>query len=131
MAVSGSDAGAGADAWRAGPGPVASALLTFEQRAVAAEAARVREAGVRAAERSGGLVAALEEASAAAAGVRAGLSGGLLSGPALEECAGLLARRARAAVVDTDGIAGEMARASGLLAEADEEVARRVAGAGG
>ncbi|MDV8001652.1 hypothetical protein [Rhodococcus sp. IEGM 1408] len=131
MAGSGAGAGSGAEARRAVSGPVASALLAFEQVAVAAEAGRVREAGARVAERAGELIAALEEASAAASGVQAGVSGGLLSGPALAECAELLARRARAVATDTEGIAGEMERASGLLAEADEEGARRVAGAGG
>ncbi|PWD96130.1 hypothetical protein DEQ16_06825, partial [Dietzia maris] len=74
--------------------------------------------------------AALEEASAVAAAAHAG-GGGLFTGGALAECAALLARRARDLEEETERSADGMARAAGLLAAADEEVAGRVAGAGG
>ena len=126
MEGTGPDAGA----WGARQGRVASALLAFEQVAVGAEAARVREAGARMAEQAGELVAALEVASAAAAGVQIGQQG-LLTGPALAECAALLARRARDCAVETARIGDAMTRAAGLLADADGEVARDVGGAAG
>ncbi|MFN3340594.1 MAG: hypothetical protein ACK40Z_12920 [Dietzia sp.] len=126
--MAGSEPGAGRIA---GVGPVASALLAFERVAVVAEATRVREAGVRAAEQAGSLAAALEQAGAAAGGAGAGPPGGLLSGAALAECAALLARRARDAAVETEQVAECMESSAELLVEADEEVARRVAGAAG
>ncbi|MGF0224758.1 hypothetical protein ACQR3Q_03190 [Dietzia natronolimnaea] len=107
---------------------MAEALVAFERVAVVAEAARVREAGVRAAEQAGSLVAALEQAGAAAGG--AGPPGGVLSGATLSECAALLARRAREAAVETEQVAGRMESAAELLVGVDEEVARGVAGAG-
>ena len=106
-------------------------LLAFEQVAVSAEAARVLEAGISAGQSAGELVAALREASAAAAGVRAGAAGALLTGPALAECAALLARRADATVAETGELADAMTRAAGLLVAADEEVALGVPGATG
>ncbi|WP_146166318.1 hypothetical protein [Dietzia psychralcaliphila] len=125
----------------AGVGPVAAALVAFERVAVVAEATRVREAGVRAAEQAGSLAAvlgetsslaaALGEASAAAGGAGAAPPGGVLSGAALEECAALLARRAQDSAVETEQIAERMESAAQLLLETDEEVARRVAGAAG
>lgn len=111
-------------------GPLGAVVLAFEQAAVTAEAARVREAGRELAERAVSLSAALEEASAVAAAAHAG-GGGLLTGGALAECAALLARRARDLEEETERSADGMARAAGLLAAADEEVAGRVAGAGG
>ncbi|UVE96638.1 hypothetical protein [Dietzia sp. B32] len=112
-------------------GPLGAVLLAFEQVAVTAEAARVREAGADTADSAAGLVAALEEASAAAAGMGAGARTTLLTGPALAECAALLARRAREHEAESRRIAQAMVRAAGLLVEADEEVARSVAGATG
>ncbi|WP_344392941.1 hypothetical protein [Dietzia cercidiphylli] len=114
-----------------GSGPVAAALVAFERVAVVAEAARVREAGVRAADQAGSLAAALEQAAAAAGGTGAGPPGGVLSGAALAECAALLVRRARDGVQETEQIAGRMESAAELLVGVDEEVARGVAGAGG
>lgn len=114
-----------------GSGPVAAALVAFERVAVVAEAARVREAGVRAADQAGSLAAALEQAAAAAGGTGAGPPGGVLSGAALAECAALLARRARDEAEETEQIAGRMESAAELLVGVDEEVARGVAGAGG
>lgn len=111
-------------------GPLGAVVLAFEQAAVTAEAARVREAGRELAERAVSLSAALEEASAVAAAAHAG-GGGLLTGGALAECAALLARRARDLEEETERSADGMARAAGLLGAADEEVAGRVAGAGG
>lgn len=111
-------------------GPLGAVVLAFEQAAVTAEAARVREAGRELAERAVSLSAALEEASAVAAAAHAG-GGGLLTGGALAECAALLARRARDLAEETERSADGMARAAGLLTAADEEVAGRVAGAGG
>ncbi|MBM7229538.1 hypothetical protein JTP68_03195 [Dietzia cinnamea] len=111
-------------------GPLGAVVLAFEQAAVTAEAARVREAGRELAERAVSLSAALEEASAVAAAAHAG-GGGLFTGGALAECAALLARRARDLEEETERSADGMARAAGLLAAADEEVAGRVAGAGG
>ncbi|MFN3600284.1 MAG: hypothetical protein ACK4UY_02710 [Dietzia sp.] len=130
--MAGSEPGAGRIAGagpEAGAGPVAAALVAFERVAVVAEAARVREAGVRAAEQAGTLVAALEQAGAAAGG--AGPPGGLLSGAALAECAALLERRARDAAVETEQVAERMGSAVEQLSQADEEVAHRVAGAAG
>lgn len=125
---SGSSTGAGSVT---GSGPVAAALVAFERVAVVAEAARVREAGVRAADQAGSLAAALEQAVAAAGGTGAGPPGGVLSGAALAECAALLVRRARDGVQETEQLAGRMESAAELLVGVDEEVARGVAGAGG
>ena len=130
MAGSGRGPGAGAGG-DAPAGPVAAAVVAFGRGAVAAEAARVRDAGTRIAERAGELTAALEGVAIAAGGVYPGVPGGLLSGPALEECAALLARRARDAERETQHIAVGMNRAADLLVEADEEAARDVTGAGG
>ena len=105
-------------------------LLSFERVAVAGQAIRVREAGAAGAEHAAELVAALEEASATVAGMATAMPGGLISGPALAECASLLARRARDGGAETDRIAEDMSRAAGLLASVDEEVALRVADAG-
>lgn len=123
--------GAAASAAAAAPGPLGAVVLAFEQVAVTAEAARVREAGRELAEGAASLSAALEEASAVAAAAQAGGAGGLLTGGALAECAALLARRARDLEEETDRMAGGMARSAGLLVAADEEVAGRVAGAAG
>lgn len=106
-----------------GRGRVAGALLAFEQVAVVASAAGVRDAGARTLEDTRGLVAALDAASAAA--------GHLMCGPALAECAGLLARRARNLESESDTVAAGMERAMGTLVDADEEVARRVADVAG
>lgn len=105
-------------------------LLSFERVAVVGQASRVREAGAAGAQHAADLVAALEEASAAAAGMAGAMPGGLISGPALAECAALLARRARDSAAEADRIAEDMSRAAGLLTTADEEVAFRVADAG-
>lgn len=105
--------------------------LAVDRLAVVGEAIRVREVGERASTDATELVSALEEASAAASGMAAAVPGGLISGPALAECAALLARRARDCAAATDRIAEGMTRAVGLLAEADEEVARGVADAAG
>lgn len=110
---------------------MAAVLLQFERVAVAAEAARVAEAGDRVVEQAGELAAALETAAAAAGGVQTGAPGGLVSGPALAECAALLVRRARDAGREVGEVADGMARAADLLAAADEEVSRHVAGAAG
>ena len=118
--MAGQDGGAGA-----------AAVLAFEQVVVAAEAARVRKAGRELAEGAVSLSAALEEASAVASAAQAGGVGGLLTGGALAECAALLARRSRDLAEETERSADGMVRAAGLLAAADEEVAGRVAGAGG
>lgn len=114
-----------------GHGPIGAALLAFERVAVVAESIRVREAGEQMATDAAELVAALEEASAAASGVPFGASGGLLTGPALAECAALLARRARDAATEGGRIADSMTRSVELLTSEDEEVGRRVAGAAG
>ncbi|MBS7548551.1 hypothetical protein [Dietzia massiliensis] len=114
----------------AAQGPLGTAVLAFDQVAVTAEATRVREAGRELAEGAVSLSAALDEASAVAAAAHAG-GGGLLTGGALAECAALLARRARDLAEETERSADGMARAAGLLTAADEEVAGRVAGAGG
>ena len=119
-----------------GPGAVAGhgaggePLLSFELMAAVGHANRLREAGAAGAEHAGELVAALEEASAAVAGMATAMPGGLISGPALAECASLLARRARDGGAETDRIAENMARAAGLLVTVDEEVARHVPDAG-
>lgn len=133
MAEQGGRAGGGVAAPGAtgGAGPLGAVLLAFEQTAVTLEAARVREAGIAVAHDAAGLVAALEEASAAAAGMGVGGIGALLTGPALAECAALLARRARDLEAGSARTAEAMARAVGLLTDADEEVAGRVAGAAG
>ncbi|AWH93130.1 hypothetical protein A6035_14170 [Dietzia lutea] len=123
-------AAAGETAAAVAQGPLGAVVLAFEQVAVTAEAARVREAGRELAEGAVSLSAALEEASVVAAAAQAGGAGGLLTGGALAECAALLARRARDLEEETERSADGMARAAGLLAAADEEVAGRVAGAG-
>ena len=102
---------------------VAGALVAFEQVAVVGAAADVRRAGARTVEDTRELVAALEAASVAA--------GHLGCGPALAECADLLARRVRDVEAETDAVAAGMERAMGMLVEADEEGARRVADAAG
>lgn len=112
-------------------GPIHAALVAFEQAAVTMEAIRVREAGEQTAADAAELVAALEEASAAASGVRIGASGGLLSGPALAECAALLARRAEHSAARSGEIADAMNRAAALLIAEDEEVSNRVSRAAG
>ena len=109
--------------------PVGAPFVAFEQMAVAGGAARVRDAGDRTAQTAADLVTVLEEASAAAAGVQIGAAGGLLTGPALAECAALLARRAADHVADTESMAETMTRGAALLMKADEEVAHRVNGA--
>ena len=114
-----------------GPDHGGAGLLAFQRAAVLGQADRVREAGEAGATRSAELVGALEEASAAASGMAASVPGGLICGPALAECAALLARRARDSAEETDRIAGAMTRGAGLLAEVDEEVARRVSRAAG
>ena len=82
MAEQGERAGGGvaAPGATAEAGPLGAVLLAFEQTAVTAEAARVRDAGVDTAASAADLVAALEEASAAAAGMAAGGAGALLTG---------------------------------------------------
>lgn len=112
------------------PSSGAAALLAFERVAAVGQADRIREAGEAGAEHAEQLVAVLEEASAAAAGMAGALPGGLLSGSALAECAALLARRARDGVAESDRIAEDMTRAAGLLAMVDEEVAGHVSEAG-
>ena len=114
-----------------GPDHGGAGLLAFQRAAVLGQADRVREAGEAGATRSAELVGALEEASAAASGMASSVPGGLICGPALAECAALLARRARDSAEETDRIAGVMTRGAGLLAEVDEEVARRVSRAAG
>ena len=108
-----------------------TAHLALDRTGVATAARRIRAAGAGVADDAQELVAALEEASAAAAGVRMGPGAGLVTGPALTECAAILARRVRDVARETGELAREMTRAAGLLADADEEVARRVSGAGG
>lgn len=105
------------------PGGIAGAVLAFEQAAVAAAAAGVREAGARTAEEARELVAALDAASAAA--------GDLMCGPALAGCADLLARRARDAQARADDTAAGMERAVRFLVDVDEEVSASVADAAG
>lgn len=112
-------------------GPLGAVVVAVEQAEVAAEAGCVRDAGDDAAGHAKELVAALEEASAAAAGVRVGAVGGLLTGAALAECAAVLARRAADTAAETAALADAMTRAAGLLVEVDGEVAHRVAGAAG
>lgn len=87
------------------------------------QARRIADAGVRARQRADVLAAELEAAAESA--------GGLACGPALAECAALLARRARDLAGDTGAIAEGIDRALATLGRADEEVARRVAGAAG
>lgn len=121
---SGHTAGSGAGDWGGPPtGGVTGALVAFDHAAGRAAAMVIREAGERTRRQADGLVAALDAASAAA--------GGLVCGPALAECADLLARRARALAEETVGTADGMDLALGALVGADEEVARRVAGAAG
>lgn len=112
-------------------GPIGAALLAFEQVAVAAEAIRVREAGERTTADVAELVTALEEASAAAAGVQLGSGGGLLTGAALAECASLLARRAQHLAAEAEEIGDSMSRSVALLAAEDEEAGRSVSRAAG
>lgn len=129
----GADAEAGPRRWAWAPdGPAhgRAELLSFERVAVLGQASRIHDAGAAGAKHAAELVAALEEASAAVAGMATAVPGGLISGPALAECAGLLARRARDCAAQTDRIAEDMSRAAGVLAAADEEVAFRVADAG-
>ena len=129
----GADTTAGPRRWAwapHGPAHAGAELLSFERVAVAGQAVRIREAGAAGALHAAELVAALEEASAAAAGMAAATPGGLISGPALAECAALLARRVRDGVLEADRIAEGMSRAAGLLESADEEVVFRVADAG-
>ena len=106
-------------------------LLAFQQVAVLGQAVRIREAGEAGATRSAELVGALEEASAAASGMAAAVPGGVTCGPALAECAALLARRARDSAEETRRVAGAMTRGVGLLTGEDEEVAFRVSRAAG
>jgi len=105
------------------PGGIGGPVVAFEQAAGLGAADDVRAAGARTVDDTRGLVAALDAASAAATG--------LLCGPALAECASLLARRVRDVERETDGVAAGMERAAGGLVDADEEVARRVADAAG
>lgn len=113
------------------PGPIEAALLAFDRDAVAGQAVRIREVGERMPSDAASLVAALEEASAAAAGMAGALATGLSSGAALAECAALLARRARDCADGNRRIAEDMTHSADLLADVDEEVAGRVAGAAG
>lgn len=106
-----------------GVGGIGEALVAFEQIAVRTAAVGVRESGVEVVEGARGLVAALDAASVAATG--------MLSGPALAECADLLARRARDLEAEADTVAGGMERGVGTLVAADEEGAGRVADAAG
>lgn len=124
-----------------GNGPVtglglgSSQGLAFGRDMIAEHARQVRTAGEYCTEHASGLVAALEEASAAASGMSAVLAsavpGGLMSGPALTECAALLARRASDCATETDRLAADMPRIAEGLVAADEEVARRVSRAAG
>lgn len=126
MAVQRRDGGAGQGTDDRGDPPsggATAALVAFEHAAGRAAAELVRDAGERARHRADGLVEALDAAAAAGSG--------LACGPALAECADLLARRARALAEETAGVADGMDRALAALASADEEVARRVAGAAG
>lgn len=109
----------------------AGALLAVEQAAIDVEAGRVRAAGEHSAGQAVTLVAALDAAAAAAGAAQLGATGGLLSGPALAECAALLARRAQDTTVEAAGLSGDMVRAAGLLVDADGEVAHGVTRAAG
>lgn len=111
--------------------PAEATTVSFERTPLAGEASRVRGAGAHAADQADSLAAALGQAGEAAIASGAGPPGGLLSGAALEECAALLARRSRDDAEEIGRIAGQMERALELLATADEEGARGVAGAGG
>lgn len=95
--------------------------MGLRPEAVCAAAGAVRDSGTEVMDGTRGLVAALDAASAAAAG--------LVCGPALAACADLLARRARDLGARTDEVAAGMERAVGALIAADEEVAGRVADA--
>lgn len=106
-----------------GAGAIGAAMVEVEQAAIRAEASGVRQSGAHVVEHAAGLAAALDAASAAAAG--------MLSGPALAECADLLARRARALEAEADSVADGMERGVGTLVAADEEGAGRVADAAG
>lgn len=106
-----------------GTDAIGEAVVAFEQVAVRAAAIGVRESGAGVVTEAWGLVAALEAASVAATG--------MLSGPALAECADLLARRARALETEADAVAEGMQRGVADLVAADEEGAGRVADAAG
>ncbi len=106
---------------------VAGALLAVEEVGARAVAARLRETGEQVATDAGTLADALD----AAAGAAAGVAGGLVCGAALAECADLLSRRAGDCRDEVEGVAHGMDRALTMLAEADQEVARRVGGRAG
>ena len=112
-----------------------ASALSFGQDVIDGYARQVRVAGQECAEQASELVEALEEASAAASGMSSVLAGaapgGLMSGPALAECAALLARRASDCATETDRLAADMTQIAGGLVTADEEVARRVSRAAG
>ena len=105
--------------------------VSVDPEVVAAAADRVRGVGGTASAETTELVRALEDASAAASGWAGVGPAPLLSGPALAECAALLARRARDLVAETDRIAEHMVSAARHLDAVDQEVAGRVAGAAG
>src|SRR5699024_5310312 len=105
------------------PGGSGGPVVAFEQAAVLGAADDVRGAGARTVDAPGELGAALDAASAAAPG--------LLRAPALAECASRRARRVRDVERETDGVAAGRERAAGVLVDAEEEVARRVADAAG
>lgn len=132
MAGRGGQSGGQSDGQSGGQsGGQGMAHLALDRAGVAEAARHIRAVGAGVAEDAQELVAALEEASAAAAGVRMGPGAGLVTGPALSECAAILARRMRDATLETGELSRAMTRAADLLADADEEVARRVSGAGG
>ncbi|MFL0577783.1 hypothetical protein [Dietzia sp. 179-F 9C3 NHS] len=112
-----------ADRWSQDAGALPGAPLVVGPDDARAQARRIADAGERARQRADVLAAALEAAATAASG--------LACGPALAECAVLLARRARDLAGDTAAIAEGIDRALATLGRADEEVARRVAGAAG
>lgn len=103
--------------------------LAFDRAAVEKRAARVSDAGECVPSEAAALVAALDEASAAAVGLAGALPSGLMSGAALAECAALLARRASDSAAETRRIAEAMMSSAALLADTDAEVAGRVSGA--
>ncbi len=111
--------------------PGGAPFLALDRALAVGRAAQVREAGEQVGGGAGDLVAALEEAASAASGMAAALPEGLISGPALAECAALLARRARDFAAESDRVAHRMRRSAGFLVAADEEVARHVADAAG
>ncbi|WP_264888599.1 hypothetical protein [Dietzia sp. NCCP-2495] len=106
-----------------------SSIVSVAQAVVATAAGRVREAGGTASAEAVELVRALEDASAAASGWAGVGPAPLLSGPALAECAALLARRARDLAAEIDRIAEDMVGSAGYLGAVDREVAGRVTGA--